>query len=184
MHKITLIPHVGVNIEGVGQVNFGDSKEKLLETWGAIDCALNDGFRLQFLKYGFFADLKKSDNTFEAVEFWNDYEKNICELFIYDTEVLQGDAEAIKAMLYEKNNKEAPNDGWFVNIDVIYSGGSQKQAQAIIEQYKADGVYAESKEWLLQDLEKAKHFTSFGIGFKGYCKDGLAALDKILNGIN
>jgi hypothetical protein len=182
MCKITLLPQVGVNIEGVGQVNFGDSREQLLKVWGQNDDQASDT-RLRFFRYGFFADFKKSDNTFEAVEFWNDYEKNVCELFIYDSEVLQGDAEAIKAMLYEKNNKEAPNDGWFVNIDVIYSGGSQKQINAIIEQTKAEGVFEGNyKDSLLQDLENAKHFTCFGIGYKGYCKDGLAALDKILNG--
>jgi hypothetical protein len=74
MYKITLIPQVGVNIEGVGQVNFGDSKEQLLKMWGQDDDA-RDGHRLCFCKYGFFADLKKDDNTFKAVEFWNDYDK-------------------------------------------------------------------------------------------------------------
>ncbi len=182
MHKITLLQQVGVNIEGVGQVNFGDSKEQLLKIWGQND-DMRDEHRLRFFRYGFFADFKKSDNTFEAVEFWNDYEKNVCELFIYDTEVLQGDAEAIKAMLYEKNNMEAPNDGWFVNIDVIYSGGSQKQINAIIDQTKEEGVFdGNYKDSLLQDLENAKHFSTFGIGYRGYCKDGLAELNKILKG--
>jgi hypothetical protein len=175
MYKIILIPQVGVNIEGVGQVNFGDSKEQLLKTWGQND-DISDEYRLRFLKYGFFADFKKSDNTFEAVEFWNDYDKNISEVFIYDTEVLQGDAEAIKEMLFKKNNNEQPKDGWFVNIDVIYSGGSTKNIKAIIEQYKTDGTYEESKEFLLQDLERAKHFGTFGIGYKGYCKDGLVLI--------
>jgi hypothetical protein len=182
MYKITLIPQIGVHIEGLGQVNFGDSKEKILETWGAIDSAINDGNRLQFLKYGCFVDLKKTDHTFEAIEFWNDYDKNICEVFIYNTEVLLGEAEAIKAMLYEKNNNEAPNDGWFVNIDVIYSGGSQKRVQAIIDQSIAEGLEeGEYKKSLFDDLRKAKHFTAFGIGYKGYCKDGLAMLASIEN---
>jgi hypothetical protein len=179
MYKITLLPQTGVNIEGVGQVNFGDSKEQLLKTWGEND-DMRDEHRLRFFKYGFFADFKKSDNTFEAVEFWNDYDTNVCEVFIYDTEVLQGDAEAIKAMLYERNNKEAPNDGWFVNIDVIYSGGSQKQVQAIIDKSKAEGAFEGNyKDSLLQDLENAKHFTTFGIGYKGYCKNGLAELKAL-----
>jgi hypothetical protein len=182
MYKIILIPKVGVNIEGVSQVNFGNSREQILKVWEQNDDA-RDEHRLRFLKYGFFADFKKSDNTFEAVEFWNDYEKNVCQVFIYDTEVLLGDAESIKAMLYEKNNKEAPNDGWFVNIDVIYSGGSQKQINAIIEKTNAEGVFEGNyKDSLLQDLEHAKHFSCFGIGYKGYCKDGLAELDKRLNG--
>jgi hypothetical protein len=183
MYRIILYPQVGVNIEGVGQINFGDSKEQLLKTWGQNDNA-NDGHRLCFSKYGFFADLKKDDNTFEAIEFWNDYDKNVSEVFIDETEILNGDAEAIKAALYEKNNKEAPKDGWFVNIDVIYSGGSQKQVLAIIEQTKTEGSFeGEYKNSLLQDLENAKHFSSFGIGYKGYCKDGLAALQEILNGM-
>jgi hypothetical protein len=179
MYKITLLPQTGVNIEGVGQVNFGDSKEQLLKTWGEND-DMRDEHRLRFFKYGFFADFKKSDNTFEAVEFWNDYDTNVCEVFIYDTEVLQGDAEAIKAMLYERNNKEAPNDGWFVNIDVIYSGGSQKQVQAIIDKSKAEGAFEGNyKDSLLEDLERARHFTTFGIGYNGYCKNGLAELKAL-----
>jgi hypothetical protein len=181
MYKITLISQVGVNIEAVGQVNFGDSKEQLLKTWGLNDDARN-GYRLCFSKYGFFADLKKDDNTFEAIEFWNDYDKNVSEVFIYDIEVLQGDAQTIKKMLKEKNNNEAPNDGWYVNIDVIYSGGNPKSVEAIIEQTKAEGSFdGEYKNSLLQDLESSKHFTSFGIGYKGYCNDGLARLKKILN---
>ncbi len=181
MNKITLIPQVGVNIEGVGQVTFGDSREHLIKTWGQNDDQAIDK-RIRFLRYGFFADFKKSDDTFESIEFWNDYKENVSEVYIYDTEILQGDAENIKAMLYEKNNKEAPNDGWFVNIDVIYSGGSQKQVQAIIDQTKMESAFEGNyKDSLLQDLENAKHFSSFGIGYEGYCKDGLAELAKILS---
>jgi hypothetical protein len=182
MYKIILIPQVGVNIEGIGQVNFSDSREQVLKMWGQNDNA-NEEYRLTFSKYGFFADFKKDDYTFQAIEFWNDYDKNVSEVFIYDTEVLNGDAEAIKAMLFEENLKQAPNDGWFVNIDVIYSGGNPKSVEAIIEQTKAEGLFdGEYKNSLLQDLENAKHFSSFGIGYKGYCKDGLAELEKILNG--
>jgi hypothetical protein len=181
MHKIILLPQIGINIDGIGQINFGDSKEKVMQLLGANDDA-RDEYRLRYLKFGFFIDFKKSDNTFEAIEFWNDYDANVSEVFIYDTEVLLGDAEAIKAMLFEKNNREAPNDGWFVNIDVLYSGGSQKQIQAIIDQTKTEGAFeGEYANSLMQDLERAKHFSSFGIGYKGYCKDGLALLDAILN---
>jgi hypothetical protein len=31
------------------------------------------------------------------------------------------------------------------------------------------------------DLEKAKYFSAFGIGYKGYCNDGLAELEEVLN---
>jgi hypothetical protein len=181
MTKIILQPQVGVNIEGVGQVNFGDSKEQLLKIWGQNDDA-RDEYRLRFFKYGFFADFKKDDNTFEAIEFWNDYDKNVSQVFIYDIEVLQGDAQAIKKILKEKNNNEAPNDGWYVNIDVIYSGGSQKSVEAIIEQTKAEGLFEGNyKDSLLEDVENAKHFSSFGIGYKGYCNDGYLLIQSIIN---
>jgi hypothetical protein len=182
MHKVTLIPHVGVNIEGIGQVNFGDSKEHLTKIFGQNDDA-RDEYRLRYFKYGFFADLNKVDLTFEAIEFWNDYGENVSKVFIYEAEVLQGDAQAIKAMLKERNDDEAPNDGWYVNIDVIYSGGNPKNVEAIIAQAKVEGSFeGEYKNSLLQDLANAKHFSAFGIGYKGYCKNGLAELEKILNG--
>jgi hypothetical protein len=182
MYKITLIPQVGVNIEGVGQVNFGDSREKLFQTWGKNEDQVNDN-RLRFKNYGCFMDFKKSDDTFEAIEFWNDGKENVSKVFIYDAEVLQTEASRIKAMLLEKNNNETTQDGWYVNIDVIYSGGSQKNMLAYIEESKKEGQYeGEAKEQMILDLEKAKYFTSFGIGYNGYCKDGLAELDKILNG--
>lgn len=175
------MPQVGVNIEGVGQVNFGDSKEQLLKTWGQND-DMRDEYRLRFFKYGFFADFKKTDGSFEAVEFWNDYDKNVSEVYMYDAEVLQGNAEEIKAMLFKKNNNEAPSDGWFMNIDVMYSGGSQKYVEAIIEQSKAEGTFEGNfKDSLLKDLENVKYFSCFGIGYKGYCKDGNELLQKILN---
>ncbi len=177
--KITLLPQVGVHIEGMGQANFGDSKEQLLKMWGLNDDAV-DEHRLRFSQYGFFADFTTTDNTFEAIEFWNDFEKNVCELFIYGIEVLSGDAESIKAILYAKNRNDAPIDGWFVNIDVIYSGGSQQPIRATIEQSKAEGSFdGEYKRSLSRDLELAKHFTTFGIGYKGYCNNGLAAIKAL-----
>ena len=98
MNKTTLIPQVCVNIEGKGQVNFGDSKEQLLKKWGQNDDG-RDEHRLRFLKYGFFADFKKDDNTFEAVEFRNYYEKNVSEVFLYEAEVLKSNAKVIKQII-------------------------------------------------------------------------------------
>jgi hypothetical protein len=182
MQKIILTPQIGINIEGIGHINFGDSKEKVEQLLGKNDDA-RDEHRVCYSKFGCFIDFKKSDNTFEAIEFWNDYDKNVCEVYIYETEVLQGDAQAIKIKLQEKNSGEAPNDGWFIHIDVIYGGGNPKNIEAIIEQSKTEGQFeGEYKNSLLQDLANAKHFNSFGIGYNGYCKDGLASLAKILNG--
>jgi hypothetical protein len=179
MYKITLLPQVGILIDGVGQVDFGASKDHVLGIFGPNDHEKTE-HRWRYSKYGFFADFDKTDSTFRAVEFWNDYDKNVSEVFIFGREVLRTAAEDTKKLLFEKNGNQAPNDGWFVDIDVIYSGGSQKSVLAIIEQEKTDGIFeGEYKNSLLLDLERAQYFSSFGIGYRGYCRDGLSELQAM-----
>jgi hypothetical protein len=181
MQTITLLPQKGIVIEGLEQINFGDSKIQVFELLGESSFVCSEK-RFEFKRYGCFIDFKASDDTFEAIEFWNDGKDNAAEVYIYDTEVLQNDATPIKAMLQEKNNNEEAKDGWYVNIDVIYSGGSQNIMLNYIEELKKEGQFeAVAKEQALMDLEKAKFFSAFGIGYRGYCNDGLAELDKILN---
>jgi hypothetical protein len=62
----------------------------------------------------------------------------IDEMVILEAKVLQNEATPIKVMLQEKNNNEAPNEGWYVNIDVIYAGGSQDTMLNYIEELKKD----------------------------------------------
>jgi hypothetical protein len=171
-----------MHIEGIGQINFGDSREQVLKLLGEPSFVCSEK-RFEFKNYGCFIDFKKSDDTFESVEFWNDGKDNVVELFIYDTEVLQNNATSIKTMLQERNNNEPHKDGWFLNIDVIFSGGSQQTMLNYIEEMKKEGQYeGVAKEQALIDLEKAKYFSSFGIGYRDYCNDGLAELERILNG--
>jgi hypothetical protein len=179
--KMILLPQIGMIIEGIGRIKFGDSKVQVFELLGEPSFVCSEK-RLEFKNYGCFIDFKKSDDSFEAVEFWNEGKDNVAEVYIYDTEVLQNDATPIKAMLQEKNNNEPHKDGWYVNIDVIFSGGSQNTILNYIEELKKEGQFeAVAKEQALVDLEKAKYFSAFGIGYKGYCKDALAELEKILN---
>jgi radical SAM superfamily enzyme YgiQ (UPF0313 family) len=182
MFKIKLIPQVGMIIDSIGQINFGDSREQVLKLLGEPSFVSSEK-RLEFKSYGFFIDFKTSDNTLEAVEFWNDLKDNVAEVFIYDTEILQNDATPIKTMLQERNNNEPHKDGWFLNIDVIFSGGGQETMLNYIEELKQGGLFeGNGKEQALIDLEKAKYFSSFGLGYNGYCNDALAELERILNG--
>jgi hypothetical protein len=157
LKKIILLPHAGMNIKGLGQFNFGDSREQVLKLLGEHSFAMSEK-RFEFKNYGFFIDFKESDRTFEAVD----------------------EATPIKAMLQERNNNEPHKDGWFFNIDVIFSGGNQETMLNYIEEMKREGQYeGVAKEQALIDLEKARYFSSFGIGYKGYCHDGLAELAKL-----
>jgi hypothetical protein len=180
MYKITLLPQTGVRIKGIGQVNFGESQEQLLKVFGGCE-TIPESTRVCFKNYGFFADFKRTDSTFEAVEFWNDGKANVSQVFLYKKEVLTSNAQEILSLLKEKNGGEDAIEGWFHKIDVIYSGGNPKNVLAIIEQYKQDGTYEEAKAYLAEDLEKAQHFSSFGIGYKGYCKDSYDYIQSVLN---
>jgi hypothetical protein len=179
MHKITLLPHEGVQIEAKPFVAFGDSKQSVIKAWGSFTEVRQS--RVEYTDYGFFADFK-DDDTFEAVEFWNYMEGFVSEVYIYGKEVLQNPAAETLAIIKEKNGNIDPIDGWFYNVDVIYCGGKPGDFEKIVEQYKKDGTYEESKAYLEEDYKKSHYFSSFGIGYKGYCKDGYDELQKILNG--
>jgi hypothetical protein len=179
MHKIILFPQVGVQIDGLPQVNFGDSKEQVAKVWGEFK-EVREG-RVEYSQYCFFADFK-DDDTFEAVEFWNYMDEFVSEVYIYDKEVLQNPAAETLAIIKEKNNNKDAIEGWFYEVDVIFSGGNPAEFLKIIEQYKQDGTYEESKTYLEEDYRKSHYFSSFGIGYKGYCQNGYDELQKILNG--
>jgi hypothetical protein len=181
MYKITLLPQKGIRIKGIGQVNFGESKDQLIKVFGACE-TIPETTRICFKNYGFFADFKRTDGTFEAVEFWNDGKANVSQVFLYKKEVLTANAQEFLTLLKEKNGGDDPVEGWFYKIDVIYSGGNPKNILALIEQYKQDGTYEEAKAYLAEDLEKAQYFSCFGIGYKGYCKDGYDYIQSVLNG--
>jgi hypothetical protein len=179
MYKITLNPHIGVQIEGLPYVSFGDTKEQVLKAWGEFK-EIRQG-RVEYTQYGFFADFK-ADNTFEAIEFWNYMEDFASEVFIYGIEVLQNTASETLAIIKEKNGNIDAIDGWFYNVDVIFSGGNSKNIEGTIAELKREETYEPVKEIWEEELRKSKYFSSFGIGYKGYCHDGKEALQKILNG--
>jgi hypothetical protein len=182
MYTITLLPQVGLRIEGIGQLNFGDSRSRVVDVLGAYTSFQPEDRRVEYTNYGCFIDFTKSDDTLEAVEFWNDGDANKSAVFIYGTEVLRTNAHEVLALLKKENGDEEAKDGWFLRIDVLYSGGNPRLFEAMIDEAKRDGTYAASREGLEYDLEKSRYFTSFGIGYKGYCQDGLAELERIMNG--
>ncbi len=179
MYKITLTPHVGVEIEGVGKAHFCDSKEKVVKTWGEYNTEVRKN-RVEYIQFGFFADFK-DDDTFEAVEFWNYMDEYVSEVYIYGKEVLQNPATEILAIIKEKNGNVDAIEGWFYHVDVIYSGGNPGDFLKIIEESKQNGTYEEDQDYLEEDYRKSHYFSTFGIGYKGYCQDGYDELQKLLN---
>ena len=47
---------------------------------------------------------------------------------------------------------------------------SEETIRQSIKEAKENGTYEDEKIWLLDDLEKSKHFWTIGIGLKDYYK--------------
>ena len=83
-------------------------------------------------------------------------------------------AKKLTEILAEKNNgkiddSEADYSFTFLNISVgVWRQLTEKNVEESIAEMKADNEYEENKDWLNDDLEKAKNFWTIGIGLENY----------------
>ena len=60
MHKIILLPQIGLSIVGIGQINFGDSRDKLIEILGQYQSiSRKNDKRVEYANDVFLTILKK-----------------------------------------------------------------------------------------------------------------------------
>ena len=96
------------------------------------------------------------------------------EPILYDVNPFVLLANELVDLLTQKNGydidySEVPVCYAFRSISVgIFREFSEETAQQNIKEAKENGVYEDEKLWLLNDLEKSKHFWTIGIGMKGY----------------
>lgn len=94
--------------------------------------------------------------------------------FIYDREVFSLSADELMELLTDKNNGAVDIESVekicsFLEIDVgIFRELTEIEAEKSIEVGKADGTYETNRKSYEQDLMKARHFWTIGIGDKGY----------------
>lgn len=164
MEKFVLEP-----LKGIGNVNFGDSREQVRTAMGTpsiehevVDYYFDGAIRMDY----------NEDNILEFIEFDNNDE---FELEIFGVNPFKVKAKELEELLTKMNTdgtvneQRAPFVYGFNNISVvIYRDATEQDILISIEEAKQDGTYEEDKEWLAEELEKYSHFQSIGFGRKGF----------------
>ena len=168
MKKIKLIPLQGVEIEKVGKISFGDSKDSVLSLVGNIyeeqddNSIMVDDLEMKF-------DFDDKDKLM-FIEVFGPF----CEFIepeILGVKPFKLTSEQLLKLLTERNNgkiddTEAPYCYAFLNIAV----GVWKEVTEndMIDEIKAARESNEYEQWMDDDLKRSKFFWTIGIGEKGY----------------
>lgn len=172
MIKIEILTLEGIEIENIGRLSLGQSKSDIENLLGKPSDSSNL-MQLFFDEYEVRFDLDKQGNA-EFIEFIYGPYPEKTELSIYGIDPFQIGANRLVEILTKKNNgkiddSEADYSFAFLNISVgIWRQLTEKDVEESIAKMKADNEYGENKDWLNEDLEKAKNFWTIGIGVKGY----------------
>lgn len=170
MKKIKLIPLIGIDIENIGIIQFGQNIYDIKSKLGEPDS--QDDLELYYDLLKFRIDLNEK-KVFEFVEFQGPNLENI-EISVYNVNPFAINADELLKILTVENNgeiddSEAPYCYSFMNISIgIWREFVEKDIWNTMDEMKASGDYEESKEWLYKDLEKSKHFWSIGLGVEKY----------------
>ena len=172
MTKIEILPLDGIVIENIGKLSLGQSKSEIEKLLGKPSDSSNLK-QLFFDEYEVRIDLDKKGNA-EFIEFIYGPFPEKTELSIYGVNPFQIGATKLVEILTEKNNgkiddSEAEYCYTFQNISVgVWRQLTEKTVEESIAEMKADNEYEENKDWLNDDLEKAKNFWTIGIGLENY----------------
>jgi hypothetical protein len=172
MTKIEILPLDGIEIENIGKLSLGQSKSDIENLLGKPSDSSNLK-QLFFDEYEVRIDLDKKGNA-EFIEFIYGPFPEKTELSIYGIDPFQIGANKLIEILTEKNNgkiddSEAEYCYTFQNISVgVWRQLTEKTVEENIAEMKADNEYEENKDWLNEDLNKAKNFWTIGIGIKNY----------------
>ncbi len=171
MTKIELTPLKGIHIAEVGTIEFGMTANEVKEILGQPE--QGEDFQLFY----FSMELRLDFNSKKCLEFIEiisgPYPKAISPI-LYAVNPFELLANELVDLLIQKNGtdidySEAPECYAFRSISVgIFREFSEEAVQQSIKESKENGMYDDEKDWLLDDLEKSKHFWTVGIGMKDY----------------
>jgi hypothetical protein len=168
--KIIIIPNDGIEIISIGdERTFVNKRVKGFETYenSKIDYYTNYGFHVHY----------DDKNLVEAIEIMFDMQ-GVFEL--YDKNPHTTEISEMVEILKAKNNGETnpiqePEDYMFLELSLgIFRNSTPEKYQLFIEQYKKEepeNFKNGTPEWMLEYLEKTKHFQTLLIGNKDYFRD-------------
>lgn len=172
MTNIEILPLDGIIIESIGKISLGQSKYEIEKLLGkpSETSSVNQFF---YDDYEFRVDFDKKGNT-EFIEFIYGPFPEKTKLSIFGINPFNIGAEKLLEILTEKNNGKADSNdaGYcytFLNISVgVWRETTEEDVQEGIEEMKRNNEYEENKDWIEEDMEKAKNFWTIGIGIKDY----------------
>ncbi|MGU3376199.1 hypothetical protein [Chryseobacterium sp. M5A1_1a] len=172
MIKIEIIPLDGIQIENIGKLSLGESKANIEKLLGESS-GNPDNTQLFYDDYELRIDLDENENV-EFIEFiYGPFPENT-ELSIYGVNPFQIGADQLIEILSEKNNGDIDDSeagycyAFFNNSVGVWRQITEQDVEEDIAVMKTNNEYAENKNWLEEDLVKAKNFWSIGIGGKDY----------------
>ncbi|MDQ1151771.1 hypothetical protein [Sphingobacterium zeae] len=174
MKKIQLIPLVGIQIEGIGQVDLGATRAEVQSVLGTPSDALDDQYYYDELELRL--DFN-NEGQLEFIESINGPKPEKTVISMYDVNPFEVEATELVTILTDKNQGEVDDAeaGYcytFLNSSVgVWRQVTEEDVQEEIEEIKADGEYEDNADMLLEDLEKSKFFWTIGIGVAGYYAD-------------
>ncbi|MES2110564.1 MAG: hypothetical protein V4577_17535 [Bacteroidota bacterium] len=172
MIKIKITPLKGIDIESVGEILLGQTKNDMLKLLGrpseyhAANSLLYEFYELRI-------DFDGSGKV-EFIEFIYGPFPERTELSLYDINPFNIGADRLIALLSEHNNGEIDDsDGGisyaFLNSSVgVWRQYTQKDVEEGIAQAKLSGQYQHNPSTFDDDLETSRNFWTIGIGVAGY----------------
>ena len=165
-------PVVGIKIDTIGLSAQGASKKEV-EALLKEPSSSSNAKQFYYDHYEVRIDFDAHERV-EFIEFIYGPNPKRTQLNVYEIDPFKLDADALIALLSEKNDgpiddSEAKFAYAFLNLSVgIWRDATEEDVQESIDELTKSGEYEENKEWLLEDLEKSKHFWTIGIGVKDY----------------
>ena len=168
MTLITLYPLQGIDITGVGSINFGQHRSEVEKLLGQPDKS-SEHRRSFYRHYECRIDYDEF-NSVGFIEFiYGPWPERI-ELSLYGIDPFKIGADNLVELLTEKNDGEtegceAKIACTFFNISVgLWRDLTEEGAEEMIAESKANGDYEYDRADLEEELEKSRNFWTVGIG--------------------
>lgn len=171
--RIDLIPLVGARIDGVGEINFGQTIKEIKAVLG--EPSLDEGKKLYYDDMEFRLDFDKK-NKLEFIELIEGPFTEKIEPVIYGIDPFKMPAAELVALLSSNGNNEVDDSEaeyayTFPEISVgVWRDLTEAVMNETIAELKERGEYEAGKSAFDQDLEKSKFFWTIAIGVKDYYK--------------
>lgn len=160
--KIEIIPLKGIKIDDK-EINLGCTMDDLKSILGKEEVDEN---RLYYFESDVAFDFNKKKEL-EFIEFLGGADSKV-EPVIYGLSVFDTQIEELRNVLSIHNGNNIEDDIYYDISIGLYQELTLEDLNDIIEEAKNDGMYEEMKEEIENDLWRANHCTTLGVGFYGY----------------